>query len=254
MRDTGGGFGDAFDGGDARFAAALPVVDAIRTSQGVNDRGRVSGARADDRYEAFEGAGAISRWTITLDPRDNAFDVSTLSDFVLTLEYEGDQGSAALVDLARDAVDKALPQHGAVLLWLDAGHATEWARFLHPAAGEQRLTIDLGAEQLQYLYRQLALRKRLVVTGADLVLESDEDAFDVRLAPPGGATVEVPAAPGGDFGELPQAAAGWAAGAQDLLGTWTIQLKRQADAGWDVLAPETVRRAWLLLRFEATGA
>lgn len=251
--DTAGGFGDAF-GGDPRFAVAMPVVNAIRTSQGVQDRGKVPGTRSDDRYDAFEGAGAISRWTITLDPRDNAFDVSTLSDFVLTLEYEGDQGPAALVDLARDAVDTALPQHGAVLVWLDGAHATEWARFLHPATGEQRLTIDLGPEQLQYLYRQLALRRRLVVTAADVVLESDQDAFDVRLTPPAGAVVEVPAAPGGAFGELPHATAGWAPGAQDLLGTWTIQLKRRADAGWDVLAPDLVRRAWLLLRFEASGA
>ncbi len=251
--DIAGGFGDAF-GGSPRFASAMPVVTQIRTSQGVDDRGRVSAARQDDRYEAFEGAGAISRWTITVDPRDNAFDLSTLSDFVLTIEYEGDQGSLALVDLARAAVAEALPKHGALLLWLDGSYATQWSRFLHPASGEQELTLDVGLDALQYLYRQLAQHERLVVRAADLVLESDVGAFDCRVVPPGGATVEVTAQPDTAFGGLHHATSGWGPGAQDLLGSWTLQVKRTDDAGWDVLEDDAVRRAWLLLRFEAVGA
>lgn len=251
--DVAGGFGDAF-GGDARFAAAMPAVTEIRTSHGMDDRGSVSGGRPDDRYDAFEGAGAISRWTITLDPRDNAFDLSTLTDFVLSIQYEGDQGSVALVDLARGAVAEALPTRGALLLWLDGSYAAQWSRFLHPAAGEQTLVLDVGVEHLQYLYRQLAQRSRLVVTAADLLLESEVDAFDCRLVPPGGARVEVSAQPDNAFGGLHHATAGWPAGAQDLLGQWTVQLKRTAGLTWDALPADAVKRAWLLLRFEAVGA
>jgi peptidoglycan hydrolase-like protein with peptidoglycan-binding domain len=251
--DTNGGFGDAF-GGDSRFASAMSAVSAIRTSHSVEDTGRVSGSRPDDRYEAFEGAGAISRWTIVLDPRDNAFDLSTLSDFVLTIVYEGDQGSAALVGLARTAVGEALPKHGAVLLWLDGAYAAQWYRFLHPASGEQTLIVDVGTEALQYLYRQLAQHKRLVATEAVLVMESDEDALDVRLVPPGGAVVEVSAPSDDSFGGLPHATTGWAAGAQNLLGQWTVQVKRAADAAWDALPESAIRRAWLLVQFEAADA
>ena len=250
---TAGGFGDAFVGGN-QFAAAPPIVSSIRTSHGVDDKGRVPGARADDRYEAFEGAGAISRWTITLDPRDNAFDLATLSDFVLTLEYEGDEGSAALIELARAAVAEALPTHGALLLWLDGSYATQWARFLHPTAGDQTLTIVVDAQSLQFLYRQLAQHKRLVVTGADLFLDSDEDSFDVRIVPPGGASVEASAPTDAGYGGLEHATAGWVPGAQDLLGQWNVQVKRTADAGWDALPDDTVHRAWLLLRFEGIDA
>ncbi|WP_330766952.1 Tc toxin subunit A-related protein [Rhodococcus sp. M8-35] len=246
---TAGGFGDAFVGG-AQFAAAPPIVSSIRTSHGINDKGRVPGTRADDRYEAFEGAGAISRWTITLDPRDNAFDLATLSDFVLTLEYEGDEGSAALIELARTAVAEALPTHGALLLWLDGSYATQWAKFLHPTAGDQTLTIDVDTQSLQFLYRQLAQHKRLVVTRADLYLDSDEDSFDVRIVPPGGAPVEASAPTDADYGGLEHATASWGVGTQDLLGQWGIQIKRTADAGWDALPNDTVGRAWLLLRFE----
>jgi hypothetical protein len=250
---TAGGFGDAFVGGD-QFRPAPPVVDSIRISHGASDKGRVPGARMDDRYDAFEGAGAISRWTITLDPRDNAFDIATLSDFVLTLEYEGDQGSAELIDLARAAVIDALPRHGALLLWLDGNYAAQWARFLHPSLGDQELSLVVDTQSLQFLYRQLAQHKRLVATGADLYLDSDEDAFDVRITPPGGPTIDVNAPTDVAHGGLEHATTGWAAGTQDLLGQWGIQIKRSGDPTWDALPDDTVRRAWLLLRFETADA
>ena len=250
---TDGGFGDAFGGGP-RFAAAPPVVNAIRFSHGAGDRGKASAARPDDRYEAFEGAGAISQWTITLDSRDNAFDLSTLSDFILTLEYEGEQGSADLTNLSRAAAAAALPEHGALLLWLDGIYGAQWSRFLHPASGEQLMAFDLGVESLPYLYQQLAhhldkQNKRLTVTRADLVLESESGGFDVRLTPPGGARVDAPTATGGDFGEHHQAPTSWAAGEQGLLGTWSLQLKRTPDMTWDQLPEDAIDRAWLLLQF-----
>ncbi len=252
--DTNGGFGDAFAVGDARFAAALPVVSEIRTSHGIGDKGRVSGARPDDRYDAFEGAGAISRWTINLDPRDNAFDLNTLSDFVLTIEHEGDQGSAALTDLARNAVTEALPKSGALLLWLTGMYGSQWSQFLNPNAGEQALSIDLGLESLQYLYKQLTQHKRLVVVAADLVLESDEPAaFDLRVTPPGGSMVSGSTSTGGAFGDRHHAPASWASGTQNLLGLWMLQLKRAGDTTWDQLPADAVKQAWLLLRFEAVA-
>jgi hypothetical protein len=253
--DTNGGFGDPFGLGDARFASALPVLNEIRTSHGIGDKGRLSGARPDDRYDAFEGAGAISRWVITLDPRDNAFDLNTLSDFVLTIDYEGDQGSAALTDLARGAVSSALPKSGALLLWLNGMYGAQWSRFLNPVTGEQVLSFDLGVNSLQYLYKRLAQHKRLVVVGADLVLESDEaGVFDLRVTPPGGSVVDVSAdTAGGAFGERHHAPASWAVGTQNLLGMWTLQLKLTGDTTWDQLPAAAVKQAWLLLRFEAVA-
>ena len=115
--------------------------------------------------------------------------------------------------------------------------------------GEQTLVLDLGPESLQYLYRQLAAHKRLTVTRADLVLESESGGFDVRLTPPGGARVDAPTATGGDFGEHHQAPTSWAAGEQGLLGTWSLQLKRTPDMTWDQLPEDAIDRAWLLLQF-----
>lgn len=256
---AGNTFGDAFGGGDA-FAAAMPTITSIRTSHGVDDRGRLPEAGTDDRYEPFEGAGLISQLTIELDPRDNAFDVDTLSDFVLTIAYEGDLGSAALLNQAREAVSEAIPKRGAALVWLDGTHGTEWARFLHPPAGaEQTLTLTVGPEVLTYLQRQHSGKKRVAVVGADVVIDSETAAWDVRLTPPAKAgpapRVEVAAAAGGMFGALAHAPAAWAAGSEpDLLGGWTLQLKRSADPNWDALPSDEIRHAWLLLRFEARDA
>ncbi|MDQ1053860.1 peptidoglycan hydrolase-like protein with peptidoglycan-binding domain [Arthrobacter sp. SORGH_AS 212] len=256
---AGHDFGDAFAGGPG-FAAAMPTIASIRTSHGVDDRGRLAGSAPDDRYEPFEGGGLISHWTIEMDPRDNAFDVDTLSDFVLTIAYEGDQGSSQLVAQARSAVSEAVPKRGAALIWLDGTHGAKWARFLHPSEGEeQQLRIPVGREVLTFLQRQHSGAKRLRVLGADLVAEVETSPLDVRMTPPsaaGGAAaarIEVAATTGGAFGELAHAPATWPAGqGPDLLGTWTLQFKRTADLTWDALPDDAVRHAWLLLRFEAS--
>ena len=78
--------------------------------------------------------------------------------------------------------------------------------------------------------------------------------FSYRLPPPAGAVVDVNAPRDDGYGGLDHATAGWAAGAQDLLGEWQLQVKRVADAGWDTLPEDVVRRAWLLLRFSASDA
>ena len=249
---TVGGFGDAF-AGDSRFASALCPVTSIRTSHGGHDRGTFAEARPDDRYDAFEGAGLISRWTITLDPRDNAFDTSTLTDFVLTFDYEGDQGSVALTDLARQAVQDALPTHGARLLSLDGAYAAEWFRFLHPEQGEeQKLLVAVGLDDLPFLHRQLARTRRLTALRADLVVLSSYDGqLDIRVGIPGDAGTVTPAPRDATFGGMHHGVVSWPANTRDLLGNWQIQMKRDIDGAWDVLPVDLAEHVWLLLQFGA---
>ncbi|MFI6858174.1 neuraminidase-like domain-containing protein [Streptomyces sp. NPDC050416] len=242
------GFGDALNAPDARFAAAMPPVTSIATSHGSFDRGApVNDGLIDDRYLAFEGAGAISRWTITLDPRDNAFDLSTVTDFVLTLDYEGRQGGPQLVDLARTAVRDALPTHGARLFGLDTAYPAAWLQFLRPDAGaEQVLTIPVGSGDLPYRFRHMAVRP----TRTELVLMSDHpEAFEVRISPPGGTFGEPVGATADEaFGGMHHATSALPTAAA-LFGDWRISVRRSGDAGWQSLPEGLITHAWLLLRF-----
>ena len=65
----------------------------ICTSGGQNDAGLFEVNLRDERWLPFEGQGAISTWTLTLDPRDNTFDVSTITDIILHLRYTAAPGS-----------------------------------------------------------------------------------------------------------------------------------------------------------------
>src|SRR5450759_345028 len=41
----------------------------------------------DERWLPFEGQGVVSTWNFTLDPRDNDFDLSTVTDVVMHFSY-----------------------------------------------------------------------------------------------------------------------------------------------------------------------
>ncbi len=248
-----GGFGDALNAADSRFANTLSPVTSIVTSHGSQDRGALPGdGLADDRYTAFEGAGVVSRWTITLDPRDNAFDLTTVTDVVLSIDYEGDQGGPGLVDLARQAVADAQPTAGARLLGLDVAYPVQWHQFLHPEAGaDQVLLLAISAQDLQFRFRQLAQTHQLRPTRADLVLLSDHAGqFDVRIAPPGQALpAGVPAPVDPAMGGLHHAVVTWPPNAQLLLGEWQVSVKRDDSPDWTQLAQSDIQHAWLLVEF-----
>jgi hypothetical protein len=80
---------------------AAAGTQTIVTSSGQNDSGLFEVNLRDDRWLPFEGQGAISTWNVTLDPRDNNFDLTTITDFILHLRYTargaGDQTAAANV-------------------------------------------------------------------------------------------------------------------------------------------------------------
>lgn len=251
-----GGFGDGLDAPDARFTTAMSVVTSIVTSHGSQDRGTVPGTGlADDRYTAFEGAGVISRLTLTLDRRDNAFDLSTVRDVVLSVDHEGEQGGPALVDLARQAVAAAVPTAGARLMTLDRDHPVAWQQMLHPTGtGDQVMTLALSASDLPYRYRQLAQTRVLRPIRVELVLDSDHTGqFDVRAAPPGQPLpAAVPAIIDPTLGGLHHATISWPPGSQVLFGDWQISLKRDDRATWTLLDVTDIHQAFLLVVYQVT--
>ncbi len=78
--------------------SASPTMSStpvIATSSGQNDGGLFEVNLRDDRWLPFGGQGAVSSWTLSLDPHDNNFDVSSVTDVVLHLRYSARYGGDA---------------------------------------------------------------------------------------------------------------------------------------------------------------
>ena len=73
---------------------------SIATSSGQNDSGLFELSFRDERYLPFEYQGAVSRWRIELPPENNYFDLDTLTDVVLHLNYTAREGGTALREAA----------------------------------------------------------------------------------------------------------------------------------------------------------
>jgi hypothetical protein len=98
--------------GDTRIVRDYLARDAIATSSGRADSGLFEVNFGDDRYLPFEYAGAVSRWRLELPPENNYFDLDTLTDVVLQLNYTAREGGDALRRAAAEAARCHLPGDG----------------------------------------------------------------------------------------------------------------------------------------------
>ena len=104
---TGAGYARKIDD-DARFAENHIPVNAIAASNAQNDSGVFELSFRDERYLPFEGAGAISNWSLELF-NDNSldfgkalrqFDYSTISDSILHVKYTAREDAGEFKDEA----------------------------------------------------------------------------------------------------------------------------------------------------------
>ena len=79
---------------DIRFVDYFGATDVIVTSGASNDSGMFETNLHDERFLPFEGAGAISTWTLTLPNELRAFDYSTISDVILHVRYTAREAGA----------------------------------------------------------------------------------------------------------------------------------------------------------------
>ncbi|OOG41349.1 hypothetical protein [Rhodanobacter sp. C05] len=120
---------------DIRFIDYFGATDVIVTSGASNDSGLFETNLHDERFLPFEGAGAISTWTLTLPGDLRAFDYTTISDVILHIRYTARQagnplGSQATKELKLAFADvKQSPQ--TLLLCLKYDFPTEWAAYVN---------------------------------------------------------------------------------------------------------------------------
>jgi hypothetical protein len=88
------------------------ATEAIATSSGQDDSGLFELNFRDERYLPFEFSGAVSRWRIELPPDNNQFNLITLSDVVMNINFMAREGGAELRRYANQRAQAHLPGGG----------------------------------------------------------------------------------------------------------------------------------------------
>jgi hypothetical protein len=136
-----GGYARDTTADDPRFRDTVCALQSLSTSHANNDTGMFELNFRDDRFLPFEGRGAVSDWKLTLDPEANRWDLDTLADVLVHVNYTAREGGTNLKTEAK----KTLPDSGARLFSMRQEFSTAWHRFLHPTenADLQNLVFDL---------------------------------------------------------------------------------------------------------------
>ena len=141
---AGGAYARSATSQDDRFTDYYGCTDVIVTSTGTSDSGMFETSLRDERFLPFEGAGAISTWTLALPAELPAFDYTTISDVIMHIRYTarvagdplGTQATRELVAM----LDTAGQSGQALLLCLRYDFPTQWSAFVNGAGCT--LTLD----------------------------------------------------------------------------------------------------------------
>jgi hypothetical protein len=139
---------------DPRVVRQYAATEAIATSGGQSDAGMFELSFRDERYLPFEFAGAVSRWRIELPPENNQFDLDTVADVVMHLNYTAREGGDNLRRAANELAQRYLP--GAGVRYFDVRHdmPDAWHRFVAGVVdgdGPSPLELRLGRGMFPFL-------------------------------------------------------------------------------------------------------
>jgi len=116
---------------DLRIVNNYATSEAIATSSGQNDTGLFEINFNDDRYLPFEYKGAVSCWRIELPHENNYFNMDSLSDVILQMNYMAREGGTLLRSAANAAISSKLPGDG--VRFLDVKHEMpdSWHQYIN---------------------------------------------------------------------------------------------------------------------------
>jgi hypothetical protein len=135
---------------DPRIVRHYAATEAIATSSGQNDTGMFELNFRDERYLPFEFAGAVSRWHIELPPENNYFNMDTLSDAILHVNYTAREGGGVLRKAASEVAQAHIPDDGRRVFDLQREMPDEWAKFVGERE-HQRFELRLARNWFPYV-------------------------------------------------------------------------------------------------------
>ena len=205
---------------DDRFIENNISVKAIAASNAQNDSGVFELSFRDERYLPFEGAGAISEWSLELfsdlpannpDPGNpdfgkplRQFDYSTIPDAILHVKYTAREDAGVFKNGAvahlRDYFSQDGATHSLRMFNLRQEFPNQWHSFLHPANQADGNIFEF--EMLPSLFPVLGQGKTLKINTIWLMARcTDPGSYTVVMtSPPGSDTMTL--APVNQYGGL----------------------------------------------------
>lgn len=156
---------------DPRVVRQFAVREAIATSTGQNDSGLFELNFHDDRYLPFEFQGAVSRWRIELPPENNYFDLDTLTDFIVHLNYTAREGGERLREAANRVAQRHLPGSGWTFFDVRHEFPDSWEVFRSSGQDHHRaghLNLGLGRSLFPFIpgHRELWIDQLVLLFAA----------------------------------------------------------------------------------------
>ena len=162
---------------DPRIVRLYAATEAIATSGGMNESGTFEVNFRDERYLPFEFMGAVSRWRIELPIENNYFNMDTLSDLVLHLNYTAREGGDNLREAANECARRHLP--GAGLRFFDVRRelTDAWQLFtMNASEREHREDClpprKLGLRLTRNMFPFLPGGRKIAVNGLEILFEA----------------------------------------------------------------------------------
>ncbi len=187
---------------DARFVENNIPVKAIAASGGQNDSGMFELSFRDERYLPFEGAGAISEWSLELfsDLPSNKpgsenpdfgkplrqFDYGTISDAILHVKYTAREDAGPFKNRAISHLRGYFRQDDAPslrLFNLRQEFPTQWHRFLNPTnpADGNIFELDMSPNLFRILDQDKTLKVHTIWI---LARCTSSESYEVVITPP----------------------------------------------------------------------
>jgi hypothetical protein len=159
---------------DPRMMRQYAARESIATSTGKNDSGMFDlNFRDDPRYFPFEYLGAVCRLRLELPPENNYFDLESLNDAIIHLNYTSRDGGPLLRQAASEVAQRHLPGDGWCFFDIRSDFPDAWQLFRDSAregGGKRRLDFAFRRSLFPYIPR----RPELFVSYMVLVYEAED--------------------------------------------------------------------------------
>ena len=158
-----------------RFYYQTGGLQSICTSSAQNDSGMFELNFNDERYLPFENAGVISTWIMKF-PGINQFDLSSISDVILHINYTALSGGDDLATKAKNALNEKLPDAGALFFSPKQDFPDQWNKM---DENNFEMNFEIKTEHLPFFLRG---RNDIITKDISVVLITKEDKNGVSIA------------------------------------------------------------------------